>query len=70
MTTVRSLRDSGDIAQRTGSITVGTPGFSSRGRAPMPPAAIVPIHCDGWTHFTQSRDDLEQSFTAVASSCT
>jgi hypothetical protein len=36
----------------------------------MPSAAIVPIHCDGWAHFTQSRDDLEQSFTAVASSCT
>lgn len=31
----------------------------------FPDAAIVPIHCDGWAHFTQSRDDLEQSFTAL-----
>lgn len=31
----------------------------------FPDAAIVPIHCDGWSHFTQSRDVLEQSFAAL-----
>lgn len=31
----------------------------------FPDATIVPIHCDGWVHFTQSGDDLEQSFKAL-----
>jgi L-ascorbate metabolism protein UlaG (beta-lactamase superfamily) len=26
----------------------------------FPDATIVPIHCDGWAHFTQSAEDLEQ----------
>src|SRR6516165_2422200 len=26
---------------------------------------IVPIHCDDWAHFTQSAEDLEQSFKAL-----
>ncbi len=28
-------------------------------------ATIVPIHCDGWAHFTQNAEDLEQSFKAL-----
>jgi L-ascorbate metabolism protein UlaG (beta-lactamase superfamily) len=28
-------------------------------------ATIVPIHCDGWEHFTQTRDDLVVSFRAL-----
>jgi hypothetical protein len=28
-------------------------------------ALIVPVHCDGWAHFTQDRGDLERSFAAV-----
>jgi len=28
-------------------------------------ATIVPLHCDGWAHFTQGRDDLEASFRAL-----
>ena len=28
-------------------------------------ATIVPIHCDGWAHFTQSAEDLEHSFKAL-----
>jgi hypothetical protein len=31
----------------------------------FPDAAIVPIHCDGWAHFTQSAGDIEQSFRAL-----
>jgi hypothetical protein len=31
----------------------------------FPDATIVPIHCDGWAHFTQSAEDLEQSFKAL-----
>src|SRR5262249_7548445 len=31
----------------------------------FPDAAIVPVHCDGWAHLTQSRADLEQSFAAL-----
>jgi len=31
----------------------------------FPDAAIVPIHCEGWAHFTQGRADLEQSFAAL-----
>ncbi len=31
----------------------------------FPDAAIVPVHRDGWAHPTQSRDDLEQAFTAL-----
>ena len=28
-------------------------------------ATIVPIHGDGWAHFTQNAEDLEQSFKAL-----
>jgi L-ascorbate metabolism protein UlaG (beta-lactamase superfamily) len=31
----------------------------------FPQAAIVPVHCDGWAHFTQSGDDLLRSFKAL-----
>jgi L-ascorbate metabolism protein UlaG (beta-lactamase superfamily) len=28
----------------------------------FPDAVIVPVHCDGWTHLTQDRHDLEVAF--------
>lgn len=28
-------------------------------------ATIVPIHYEGWTHLTESRDEIEQAFTAA-----
>ena len=28
-------------------------------------AVIVPVHHEGWAHFTQSQDDLSQTFTAL-----
>lgn len=31
----------------------------------FPDAAIVPVHCDGWKHFTQNRDDLANAFKAL-----
>lgn len=31
----------------------------------FPEAAIVPVHCDGWAHFTQNCDDLRRSFKAL-----
>jgi L-ascorbate metabolism protein UlaG (beta-lactamase superfamily) len=31
----------------------------------FPDAVIVPVHCEGWAHFTQNRDDLEGSFRAL-----
>jgi L-ascorbate metabolism protein UlaG (beta-lactamase superfamily) len=31
----------------------------------FPDATIVPIHHEGWAHFTQSADDLEKSFSAL-----
>jgi len=31
----------------------------------FPDAAIVPVHHDGWAHFTQNRGDLEKSFAAL-----
>jgi L-ascorbate metabolism protein UlaG (beta-lactamase superfamily) len=31
----------------------------------FPGAAIVPVHHDGWAHFTQSQDDLAKAFQAV-----
>jgi L-ascorbate metabolism protein UlaG (beta-lactamase superfamily) len=31
----------------------------------FPDAVIVPVHCEGWAHFSQSRDDLEASFRAL-----
>lgn len=31
----------------------------------FPDAMIVPVHCDGWAHFTQSGEDLENSFKAL-----
>ena len=31
----------------------------------FPDATIVPLHYEGWAHFTQSRDDLEKSFNAL-----
>jgi len=30
-----------------------------------PRAAIVPVHCEGWEHFSQNRQDLELSFNAL-----
>jgi hypothetical protein len=31
----------------------------------FPDATIIPLHCEGWAHFTQSRDDLEATFNAL-----
>lgn len=31
----------------------------------FPDATLVPLHHDGWKHFTQSSDDLVRAFTAV-----
>jgi L-ascorbate metabolism protein UlaG (beta-lactamase superfamily) len=31
----------------------------------FPDAAIVPLHAEGWAHFTQGRDDLAASFNAL-----
>ena len=31
----------------------------------FPDAVIVPVHCDGWAHFTQNREDLRASFEAL-----
>jgi len=31
----------------------------------FPDATIVPLHAEGWAHFTQGRDDLEKSFAAL-----
>ena len=28
-------------------------------------AVIVPVHHDGWAHFTQSQDDLARTFQAL-----
>jgi len=28
-------------------------------------ALIVPVHCDGWAHFTQSREDLRAAFKTL-----
>jgi L-ascorbate metabolism protein UlaG (beta-lactamase superfamily) len=31
----------------------------------FPDALIVPVHCDGWAHFTQTCEDLRTSFAAL-----
>jgi L-ascorbate metabolism protein UlaG (beta-lactamase superfamily) len=31
----------------------------------FPEAAIVPVHCEGWAHFTQSCEDVHRSFKAL-----
>jgi L-ascorbate metabolism protein UlaG (beta-lactamase superfamily) len=31
----------------------------------FPDATIVPVHYEGWAHFTQNADDLAQSFSAL-----
>ncbi len=31
----------------------------------FPESMIIPVHCDGWKHFSQGRDDLELSFQAL-----
>jgi hypothetical protein len=31
----------------------------------FPDATIVPVHHEGWAHFSQSGDDLAQSFKAL-----
>jgi L-ascorbate metabolism protein UlaG (beta-lactamase superfamily) len=31
----------------------------------FPDATIIPLHCEGWAHLTQNRDDVEASFTAL-----
>ncbi|HEY1360587.1 MAG TPA: MBL fold metallo-hydrolase [Thermoleophilaceae bacterium] len=32
----------------------------------MPDAIVVPLHYEGWAHFTESRADLERAFDAAA----
>lgn len=31
----------------------------------FPRARIVPLHCEGWAHFSESRQDIERAFTAA-----
>jgi hypothetical protein len=31
----------------------------------FPAATIVPVHCEGWAHFSQNRADLETSFREI-----
>jgi hypothetical protein len=31
----------------------------------FPNATIVPIHCEGWAHFSQGADDLELAFKTL-----
>jgi L-ascorbate metabolism protein UlaG (beta-lactamase superfamily) len=31
----------------------------------FPAATIVPLHCDGWAHFSQGRTDIEAAFGAL-----
>ena len=31
----------------------------------MPSARIVPLHYDGWEHFSESREDVERAFSAA-----
>jgi L-ascorbate metabolism protein UlaG (beta-lactamase superfamily) len=31
----------------------------------FPDAVIVPVHCEGWAHFSQSRHDLDASFKTL-----
>lgn len=31
----------------------------------FPSATIVPVHCEGWAHFSESRGDLEKAFEAL-----
>jgi len=31
----------------------------------FPSATIVPVHCEGWAHFSESRSDLEKAFEAL-----
>jgi hypothetical protein len=31
----------------------------------FPDAAIVPVHYEGWAHFTPTGDDLERAFSAL-----
>jgi L-ascorbate metabolism protein UlaG (beta-lactamase superfamily) len=33
--------------------------------AAFPQATIVPVHCEGWTHFSQGSTELEASFKAL-----
>ena len=46
------------------NLTMNTNDAIETARA-FPDATIVPIHCDGWAHFTQSGEDLEHSFKAL-----
>lgn len=29
------------------------------------PRTIIPVHCEGWSHFTQGREAVEQAFAAA-----
>jgi hypothetical protein len=45
-------------------LTMDTNDVLETARA-FPEATIVPIHCDSWAHFTQTRDDVAVSFRAL-----
>jgi hypothetical protein len=33
--------------------------------APPADAAIVPVHCEGWAHFSETRAEIEAAFAAA-----
>lgn len=45
-------------------LTMGTNDAIETAHA-FPEALIVPVHCEGWAHFSQGREDLEASFEAL-----
>jgi len=54
-------------AQRFGSVHLTLTGAEGAQFAMMlgEAATIIPIHYDGWTHYTEGRDGIEQAFTAA-----
>src|SRR5262249_9749349 len=46
------------------NLTMNTNDAIEAARA-FPNAVIVPVHTDGWAHFSQGRGDLEASFNAL-----
>lgn len=30
-----------------------------------PTALLVPVHCEGWEHFSESRSEIERAFAAA-----
>jgi L-ascorbate metabolism protein UlaG (beta-lactamase superfamily) len=59
-----------EAPERPGAVGAGRaahpdPGAAVEAARILDPAIVVPVHQDGWAHFTSGPEELEQAFAAA-----